>query len=198
MSSPEIPVVPPHPKTPIYTLMIDEACFDLPIHPVAPGLSIAVLNLLGDTRLTDIAARALAVRLAKVEFDSLLTAETKSIPLIHELARLTIRPYAVLRKHYRTYMGQALSYTTRSITTGQTQTLHLDERDLRHIRDRRVLIVDDVISTGSTLHAMKSLVVEAGGTVAGTAAICTEGDDPQQWKNEVIALAHLPLFRDLD
>ena len=123
-----------------------------------------------------------------------MTAEAKSIPLAHALSVETGRPYIVLRKAYKPYMGEALSTTTNSITTGSQQTLYLDEKDHDALRGRRALLVDDVISTGSTLEGMRKLMDAARAQVAGLAAICTEGD-PQQWQN-VIALAHLPLFTD--
>lgn len=165
---------------------------DLPLFEVAPGVRIAVLNILGDTELVSAAARALAGTLRDRDVDVLVTAETKSIPLVHELSRELSLPYVVLRKLYRTYMGDALHVETRSITTGAAQTLYLDEKDREAIGGRRVAIVDDVISTGSTLEGMREVVERAGGETVAEAAIFTEGD-AEAWDG-VIALGHLPLF----
>jgi len=167
---------------------------DLPLFEVAPGLRIAVLNILGDTELVEAAARALAGPLHERRPDVLVTAETKSIPLAHELSRELSLPYVVLRKLYRSYMGDAVEVETNSITTGATQKLYLDEKDRNAISGRRVAIVDDVISTGSTLEGMRDAVRRADGDIVAEAAVCTEGD-PHAWP-DVLALAHLPLFKD--
>jgi adenine phosphoribosyltransferase len=165
---------------------------DLPLFEVAPGVRIAVLNLLGDTEIVEASARGLARRLEGVEHDVLVTAETKSVPLVYELARVLGRPWVVLRKHYKSYMGDTISATTESITTGHEQTLHLDEKDVTLIAGRRAVLVDDVLSTGSTLEGMRSVVEEAGGSVVGEAVVCTEGD--MQDAKGVVSLGHLPLF----
>ncbi|HYW04625.1 MAG TPA: phosphoribosyltransferase family protein [Gammaproteobacteria bacterium] len=168
----------------------------LPLVRVQPGLRIAVLNILGDTPLVEAAARSLAGRVPPREYDVLVTAEAKSIPLAHALSVATGQPYVVLRKSYKTYMGDALVAETRSITTGDPQTLYLDEKDRDSVRNRRVLLVDDVISTGSTLQGMRELMGKAGARIAGEAAILTEGD-PAEWDG-IVSLGHLPLFRDDD
>jgi len=165
---------------------------DLPLFEVAPGVRIAVLNILGDTELTQACAKALAAKLAPVQFDILVTAEAKSIPLAHALSVETQKPYVVLRKVYKPYMGVALSVETLSITTGQPQMLYLDEKDHRILRGRNVILLDDVISTGSTLSGMQQLMEKAEAQVVGTAAVFTEGD--ADWSG-VIALGNLPLFK---
>jgi adenine phosphoribosyltransferase len=167
---------------------------ELPLFEVAPGLRIAVLNILGDTELVQACAHALAERVTHLDFDILVTAEAKSIPLAHALSVEVRRPYVVLRKVYKPYMGVALSAETHSITTGQSQMLYLDEKDYDMLKERRAFVVDDVISTGSTLEGMRLLMEKAGAQVVGEAAIFTEGD-PSQWP-EVISLGHLPLFKD--
>ncbi len=167
---------------------------ELPLFEVAPGLRIAVLNILGDTELVQACARALAERVAGLDFDILVTAEAKSIPLAHALSVEVRKPYVVLRKVYKPYMGVALSAETHSITTGQGQMLYLDEKDYDLLRGKHAFVVDDVISTGSTLEGMRLLMEKAGAQVVGEAAIFTEGD-PSQWP-EVISLGHLPLFKD--
>ena len=167
---------------------------ELPLFEVAPGVRIAILNILGDTELVSAAAGALAKRIAAFKPGVLVTAETKSIPLVHELSEKLDVPYVVLRKQYRPYMGDALEVETLSITTGVPQTLYLDEKDRGLLKGKRVVIVDDVISTGSTLEAMREVVKEAGGTTVGEAAVFTEGDKAQWQEQEIVAVGHLPVF----
>jgi len=164
----------------------------LPLFEVKPGLRIAILNILGDTELVEAVARELGGRLAGMQYDLLVTAEAKSIPLLHALSVVTGKPYVVLRKAYKPYMGQALQAETLSITTGQPQTLYLDEKDRGLIRGKRVVLVDDVISTGSTLQGMRLVMSKAGAEVAAESAIFTEGERAQ-WQS-IIALGHLPVF----
>jgi adenine phosphoribosyltransferase len=166
----------------------------LPLFEVAPGLRIAVLNILGDTELVQACAKALADKLAEVDYDILVTAEAKSIPLAYALSLETQKPYVVLRKVYKPYMGVALSAETLSITTGQPQMLYLDEKDLELVKSKRVILLDDVISTGSTLQGMRLVMEKAGSTVAAEAGIFTEGERAR-WRH-IIALGHLPLFTD--
>ena len=167
---------------------------ELPLFEVAPGVRIAILNILGDTKLVQAAAGALSDQIAKLDADVLVTAETKSIPLIHELSARLDLPYVVLRKQYRPYMGDALEVETHSITTGKPQTLYLDEKDRELLSGSRVVLVDDVISTGSTIEAMRTLVDRAGGRVIAEAAVFTEGDADR--RQDVVALGHLPVFTD--
>ena len=164
---------------------------ELPLFEVAPQLRIAVFNLLGDTEVVEAAARGLTRLLDAVDADALVTAETKSVPLVYELARQMGKPWIVLRKQHKHYMGETVTAETVSITTGHPQTLHLDEKDLPLVAGRRVVLVDDVISTGSTLDGMRSVVRQAGGEVAAEAAVFTEGDTEPEG---IVALGHLPLF----
>jgi len=166
----------------------------LPLLEVAPGVRIAFLNILGDTEVVQAASKALAGRLPDTS-EVLMTAEVKSIPLAYQLSVDTGLPYVVARKTRKPYMGGALCEEVLSITTGRPQTLWLDEKDLSVLRDRKVVIVDDVISTGSTLEGMRRLVSRAGGTTVAEAAIFTEGNDPLKWRH-VIALGNLPIFLD--
>ena len=122
----------------------------------------------------------------------LLTAEAKSIPLAHAMAVESKLPYVVLRKSYKPYMGETISAETLSITTGQPQTLYLDEKDIVQIKGKNVVIVDDVISTGSTLQGMRLIIEKAGGKIVATTAVFTEGERAK-WK-DIIALGHLPIF----
>lgn len=167
---------------------------ELPLFEVAPGVRIAVLNLLGDTEFVEACAKALAEKLASEDYDILVTAEAKSIPLIHALSVQTHKPYVVLRKVYKPYMGVALSAETLSITTGQPQMLYLDEKDSDSIRGRRVILLDDVISTGSTLQGMRLVMEKAGGKIVAEAGVFTEGERAR-WRH-IIALGHLPIFTD--
>ncbi len=175
-----------------FTVDVAGVSRELPLFEVAPGVRIAILNILGDTELVHAAAGALSERVAKFDADVLVTAETKSIPLVHELSTQLGLPYVVLRKQYRPYMGDALEVETLSITTGVPQTLFLDEKDRELLNGKRVVLVDDVISTGSTLEGMRRVVEEAGGTTVAEAAVFTEGDKAQ-WQ-EIISVGHLPVF----
>jgi adenine phosphoribosyltransferase len=165
---------------------------ELPLFEVQPGLRIAVLNILGDTELVKACAEGLAHKLDKIEYDVLVTAEAKSIPLAHTLAIETHKPYIVLRKVFRPYMGNTLHAETLSITTGKPQSLYLDEKDYKLMAGKKVVLLDDVISTGSTLEGMKKIVQKADGTVIAEAAILTEGDQAR-WAH-ILSLGHLPLF----
>lgn len=176
-----------------YTVEISGVKRDFPLFEVAPGVKIAIFNMLGDTEIVQAAAKALAQRLPK-EGEVLMTAEVKSIPLIYALSVETGLPYVVGRKTRKPYMVNAISEEVLSITTGKPQTLWLDGKDLPLMKGSRVILVDDVISTGSTLKGMRALVKKAGGTVVAEAAVFTEGK-PDDWP-DVIALGHLPVFTD--
>jgi adenine phosphoribosyltransferase len=167
---------------------------DLPLFEVAPGVRIAVLNILGDTPLVQACAQALQEKLDGSGYDVLVTAEAKSIPLVHALSVLTQKPYVVLRKAYKPYMGAAVSAETHSITTGQAQVLYLDEKDQNLIAGKQVVLLDDVISTGSTLEGMRQVMDKAGAVVVSEAGIFTEGDQ-ERWKH-IVSLGHLPIFTD--
>jgi adenine phosphoribosyltransferase len=167
---------------------------ELPLFEIKPGLRIAILNILGDTEFVQACGRALAEKLAHIDYEVLVTAEAKSIPLAHQLSVETGYPYVILRKSYKPYMGDALKAETLSITTGQAQTLYLDEKDREMMRGKRVVILDDVISTGSTLQGMRLLLQKAGAEVVGEAAIFTEGERAK-WA-DIISLGHLPVFTD--
>lgn len=163
----------------------------LPLFEVAPGVKIAIFNMLGDTNVVKASAAALADKLQPFPADVLVTAEAKSIPLVYELSALMGLPHVVLRKAYKSYMGQAISATTESITTGTLQTLYLDEKDVRLVHGRRVILVDDVISTGSTLKGMQQIINQAGGNIVKMAAVFTEGN--ADWQ-QIVALGNLPVF----
>jgi adenine phosphoribosyltransferase len=181
------------PKRETYTVQVAGLTRHFPLFEVVPGVRIAIFNMLGDTHIVKAAAAVLAERLKDSKATSLVTAEAKSIPLIYEMSALMGLPYIVLRKTYKTYMGDAIKAETVSITTQKTQTLYLDEKDLGLIRDKDVILVDDVISTGSTLKGMQNVIEKAGGRVSEIAAVFTEGDT--DWSH-VIALENLPVFME--
>src|SRR5215217_8794347 len=152
---------------------------NLRLFEIKPGLKIAILNILGDTEFVQACAKELATKLKDTSYDLLVTAEAKSIPLAHALSVETQKPYVVLRKTYKPYMGEVLKAETLSITTGQPQTLILDEKDVELVKSKKVVILDDVISTGSTLQGMRMVLDKAGASVVADAAIFTEGDRAQ-------------------
>ncbi len=178
----------------VYPIEIAGLKRNLRLFQIKPGLRIAILNILGDTELVQACARALAMQLKPIKFDLLVTAEAKSIPLAYALSVEMGKPYVILRKTYKPYMGDALKAETLSITTGQPQVLVLDEKDFELMKGRKVVVVDDVISTGSTLQGMRMVIEKAGATVVKEAAILTEGDRAK-WES-IISLGHLPLFTD--
>lgn len=178
-----------------YTIEIAGVERQLRLFEIKAGVRIAILNILGDTELVNAAALGLAEKLAAYDFDVIVTAEAKSIPLAHALSTVMAnKPYIVLRKTYKPYMGEALQSETLSITTGTAQTLYLDEKDRELVQGKKVAIVDDVISTGSTLQGMRLIMQKAGAIVAVECAILTEGDRAQ-W-HDIVALGHLPVWLD--
>ena len=177
-----------------YSIEIAGLKRELRLFEIKPGLRIAILNILGDTELVQACARALAAKLKDTKFDVLVSAEAKSIPLAHALSAEMKKPYVILRKSYKPYMGDALRAETLSITTGQPQILVLDEKDRALLKGKSVVVVDDVISTGSTLQGMHMVIEKAGAKVAAEAAILTEGERAQ-WAH-IHSLGHLPLFTD--
>lgn len=160
---------------------------------IQPGVKIAILNILGDAELVEAVSRELTPLIMAKSPDLLVTAEAKSIPLAHAVSvQMGNRPYVVLRKSLKPYMGDALRSETLSITTGEPQTLFLDEKDRAMISGKRVALIDDVISTGSTLQGMRLIMGKAGAEIVAEAAIFTEGDRAA-WSN-IIALGHLPVW----
>jgi adenine phosphoribosyltransferase len=178
----------------IYSIEIAGLKRDLRLFQIKPGLRIAILNILGDTELVQACAHELGKQLKDLKFDVLVTAEAKSIPLAYALSLEMKKPYVILRKTYKPYMGDALRAETLSITTGEPQILVLDEKDREMMKGKKVLIVDDVISTGSTLQGMRMVIEKAGATAVKEAAILTEGER-SKWE-QIVSLGHLPLFTD--
>lgn len=177
-----------------HTITIAGVTRHLPKFEIKPGVRIAILNVLGDTELVYASAKALAVLLMPKHGDYIVTAEAKSISLAYALSLEMGIPHVILRKSYKPYMGDALQSETLSITTGATQTLFLDEKDRDAITGKRVIVLDDVISTGSTLQGMRLIMQKAGAQIVAEAAILTEGDRAQ-WHN-IVALGHLPVWVD--
>lgn len=182
------------PERQTYSVDIAGIHRELPLFEIKPGLKIAILNILGDTELVQACAHALNQKLNPTSYDVIVTAETKSIPLAYALSLESGKPYVILRKSYKPYMGDALHAETLSITTGQPQTLYLDEKDRELVQAKRVVILDDVISTGSTLQGMRLIMERAGSKIIAEAAIFTEGERAK-WR-DVISLGHLPVFSD--
>ena len=177
-----------------YPIEIGGVRRNLRLFKIKPGLKIAIINILGDTELVSACAQELGKKLAGRDYDVLVTAESKSIPLVHALSVVTKKPYVVLRKDYKVYMGDAIQAETLSITTGKPQTLILDEKDIPLMKGKKAAIVDDVISTGSTLDGMRNILEKAGAEITVEAAIFTEGDQ-EKWSH-IVALGHLPVFID--
>lgn len=167
---------------------------DLRLMEIKPGVRIAILNILGDYEFVNAASAELAKLLNGRDIQVLVTAEAKSIPLAHALSTALRIPYAVLRKTHKPYMGDALQSETLSITTGKPQTLFLDERDRRLVAGKKIAIVDDVISTGSTLQGLRLIMDKASANIVAEAAIFTEGDRAK-W-HDIVALGHLPVWVD--
>ncbi|MBQ3017725.1 MAG: adenine phosphoribosyltransferase [Clostridia bacterium] len=163
----------------------------LPICPVTEDLYIAGFVIFGDPELTTACAKKLLENAP--EYDYMITAEAKGIPLIHEMARLNgNQKYMLARKGAKLYMTNVLSSTVKSITTAKEQTLYLDGADAELMKGKRILIIDDVISTGESLKALEALVERAGGSVVGKMCILAEGDAIT--RDDLYYIEELPLF----
>ena len=174
-----------------YTLNVAGLKRDLPLCKVNDNLTIAGFVIFGDVELTEKTAEALLKKAP--EFDILITAESKGIPLVHEMAKQAGRNnYVVARKAPKLYMTNIFTVKVNSITTEREQTLCISDTDVELMRGKRVLIIDDVISTGESIKAVETLVKEAGGNIVGKMAILAEGDAIE--RPDIIALEKLPLF----
>ena len=175
----------------VYTMNVAGLERDLPICKVTDSLYIAGFVIFGDQELTVACARELLKKAP--EYDYIITAEAKGIPLAHEMARQTgASRYFLARKVPKLYMTGVFESTVKSITTAKEQTLYLDTADAELMKGKRILIVDDVISTGESLHALEVLVERAGGIIVGKMAVLAEGD--AQDREDLIYLEKLPLF----
>ena len=166
---------------------------ELPLFEVAPQVKIAIFNMLGDTEIVEESARLLAEKMP-ANTDVLVVPEVKAVPLGHALSTKTGLSFIVVRKIRKPYMVDCLSTDVVSITTGQPQTLFIDGKDRALIQGKNAVLLDDVISTGSTIRGLRQLMAEADATIVGEMAVFTEGD-PAQWL-DVIALGNLPIFTD--
>ena len=174
-----------------YELKLPGVVRHLPICPVNENLSIGAFVLFGDVELTEACAAALA-KLAPPH-DVMITAESKGIPLICSMARIMgENRYVLARKGPKLYMRDVIRYEVQSITTVARQALYLDGYDAEYMKGKRVLIVDDVISTGESLNALRGIVESAGGIVVGQMAVLAEGD--AIGREDITVLADLPLF----
>ena len=173
-----------------YTLNVAGLTRELPMYKVNDKLDIAAFILFGDVELTEKSAQEL-VKLCP-EHDIVITAEAKSIALCHEVAKLSCKDYVIARKGVKIYMSDPISVAVKSITTDYEQKLYLGQEDVEKLRGKRVLIVDDVISTGESLLALEELVKKAGGNIVGKAAVLAEGDAAD--RDDIIFLEKLPLF----
>lgn len=163
---------------------------ELEMFPVNDKLDIAAFIMFGDVEMTE----KTASELLKIcpEHDVVVTAEAKGIPLCYEMARQGCRNYVIARKGVKVYMRNPIDAEVDSITTANHQKLYFGENDAEFLKDKRVLIVDDVISTGNSLKALENLVEKTGANIVGKAAVLAEGDAKD--RKDIIYLEELPLF----
>ncbi len=174
-----------------YTLNVAGLTRELPLCKLNDDLSIAAFVIFGDVELTCQCARAL-LEIAP-EYDYMVAPEAKAIPLIHEMAKQAGRnDYFLVRKKAKAYMRNVFKVEDHSITTEGTQYLYMDGDDAAKMRGKKVIIIDDVISTGGSIAAVEELVRTAGGIVTGRLAVLAEGDAAK--RDDITFLAPLPLF----
>ena len=163
---------------------------ELPICPIDEKLDIAGFVMFGDVEITECTARELLKKCP--EHDIIITAESKGIPLAYEMARIGCRQYVVARKGIKAYMLNPICVEVKSITTDHVQKLYLSEDDCAKLKNKRILIVDDVISTGESLAALEELIQDIGGNIVGKACVLAEGDAKD--RKDILYLEPLPLF----
>ncbi len=173
-----------------YTIDIAGMKRDLPICPVTDDLYIGAFVIFGDVEITIHAAKELLARAP--EFDYIIAPEAKAIPLAYEMSRQSGVPYLLARKKPKAYMSGVFEVRVQSITTFGVQTLVIDTADAEKMKGKRILVVDDVISTGESLRAMEELVNKAGGIIVGKMAVLAEGDAIN--RPDITVLAPLPVF----
>ena len=173
-----------------YKMTIARCVRELPLCEVNEHLDIAAFIMFGDVEITEKATAEL-LKIAP-EHDIVITAEAKGIPLCYEMARQGCGEYIIARKGVKVYMPDPISVNVQSITTLSQQTLYLGSDDAEKMKGRRVLIVDDVISTGESLRALEALVNKAGGNIVGEVAVLAEGDAAD--RDDIIFLEKLPVF----
>ena len=174
-----------------YTLKVAGLTRELTRYPVSDTTDIAGFIMFSDVELTVACAEALLEKCP--EFDVILTAESKGIPLAYEAARQSGKNYFVARKSVKAYTPDPISVQVKSITTAAVQTLYLSKDDADRIKDKRVLLLDDVISTGESIAAIEQLAQLAGGRIAGRAAVLAEGKAVK--REDIVYLEELPLFK---
>ncbi|MBQ9375073.1 MAG: adenine phosphoribosyltransferase [Ruminococcus sp.] len=173
-----------------YTLKVAGLTRELPVCSVNEKLDIAAFVMFSDVELTVACAKELLKKLP--DFDVIITAESKGIPLAYEVAKQSGKRYIVARKSIKLYMTDPIFVSVKSITTEAVQTLYLSQEDAASIDGKRVLILDDVISTGESLIALEKLVAKAGGEISAKAAVLAEGEAAE--RADIIFLEKLPLF----
>lgn len=174
-----------------YSMNIAGIDHKLPLCKVTDDLYIGAFVVFGNAKLTVACARELLKKAPA--YDYILTAEAKGIPLAHEMARQNEdETYFIARKYPKLYMQGVFEVNVRSITTDKVQSLYLDTVEAEQMKGKRILIVDDVISTGESLHALEELVKKAGGNIVGKMAVLAEGD--AQNRPDILYLEKLPLF----
>ena len=173
-----------------YTLQVAGLTRKLPVCRLNEKMSIAAFIMFNDVELTVACAKEL---LAKApEFDVLVTAEAKGIPLAYEMSRQSGKPYITARKGVKLYMKNPVKIDDQSITTANKQTLVIDQSEIDQMNGKRLLLVDDVISTGGSMHAIEALVSKSSGTIVGRCAVLAEGDAAE--RKDIFFLQTLPLF----
>lgn len=174
----------------VYEMTIAGLKRELTLCPLNDKVSIGAFVIFGDTELTVASATELLKKVP--EFDVIVSAEAKGIPLAYEMSRQSGKRYLVARKYPKLYMEDPISVEVQSITTDKKQVLYMDAPELEYINGKRILLVDDVISTGGSLYAVEQLVARSTGTVVGRCAILAEGDAIN--RKDIIYLEPLPLF----
>ncbi|MDE6104054.1 MAG: adenine phosphoribosyltransferase [Oscillospiraceae bacterium] len=173
-----------------YTLNVAGLTRELPICPINDKLDIAAFIMFSDVELTVECAKELLKKVP--EFDIIVTAESKGIPLGYEMSRQSGKNYIVARKSVKLYMTNPVAVEVKSITTDKKQILYLSEQDMNELKGKRVLIADDVISTGESLNSLIALVEKAGGNIVCKSAVLAEGDAAD--REDIVFLEKLPLF----
>lgn len=174
----------------VYKINIAGVDRELPICPIDEHMDIAGFVMFNDVEITEKTAKALMEKCP--EHDVIVTAESKGIPLAYEMARIGCRSYVVARKGIKAYMTDCIHVDVKSITTGHVQKLYLSADDCENLKGKRILIVDDVVSTGESLYAIEELLHRIGGKVVGKACVLAEGDAKD--RDDIIFLEPLPLF----
>lgn len=174
----------------VYKMKIAGLERELPLCPVSDTLDIGAFIIFGDVELTVAAAKEIIAKCP--DFDYIVTPEAKSIPIAYEISRQSGKKYFVIRKKAKVYMTNPVSVEVKSITTASVQTLILDGSDGEEIRGKKVLVIDDVISTGESLAAVEKLLAKFDVDIVGKAAVLAEGDAAD--RDDIIFLEKLPLF----